>query len=262
MNPNQHLTEDVRNKVTNIEQEKCESWGGQWVDGEAAVTTLPIDTDHTERTLVRSNEDAVEAFEKYTEYFEFVLENYTPSTDEVVLVPCGASKPIGSSSSHQKKLNALDAAEYTEYDLNIMSEPCTIAPHEHRLALPPVNYDFPPEYTEKGDHENVFDIFADRLAQWIDEMGYDVIFAYLVKRHQNKLDAAIERSESDPELVEISGASYNPETDSYSGDQFKSTEHIKDKLVAARELCYSNGDGDLSSLPDSSAEFYRDRFGE
>lgn len=259
MSSNEVLADEVRTRMDNIDQETCEEWGGRWVDGQATVRELPIEEDHTTRTLVRSGQDAMEAFDKYTEYFEYVLDTYEPTTDSVVLVPCGAQKPIGMSSSHQKKLNALEEAGLREYDLSIMSEPCTIAPHEHRLTLPPVNYDFPPEYTEKADHPEVFELFADRIAQWIDEMGYDTIFAYLVQRHQNKLDAALERCSYDPELVEIPGASYNPETDSYSGDQFKSTGHVTHKLVAAKELLWSEGSGDLSKLPEKSQGFYRDR---
>jgi predicted RNA-binding protein len=257
---NSELCESVRSNVQSITKQTCEEWGGVWRGGGSEVTELPLSTEYSERTVVRSHRDALDAFEKYEEYFQYVLDNYESTSSSTVLVPCGAMKPIGSSASHAKKLDAIKKAGLGHLDLNIMSEPCTIVPHEHRLKMAPVNYDFPPEYTERGSHEEVFNLFADRIAEWIDTMDYTTIFAYLVKRHQNKLDAAVERANSDVEIVEIPGASYNPETAAYSGDQFKSTEHITDKIIAAKELLYSEGEGDLSKIPESTAEFYSERW--
>ncbi len=265
-NPNQWLVDDVRTAVERQDEQTCREWGGVWANDTCHVRPLPIDADHTEQTRVRSAKDGLDAFEKYTGFFEYVIEQYEPSSDAAVLVPCGSMKPIGRSSIHQKKLTALQQSGFlSRCDLHILSEPCTIIPHGMRLSVPAVNYDFPPKYTEQDRAPEVFEIFVDRLAEWIEEMPYETIYPYLVKRHQAKFDAALERVDANPTVVTIPGASSNIEKlvdegeSAYSGDQFKSVEDLVAKLEFVRELKDRNDQSYVAEYPAAVRQFYQNR---
>lgn len=264
--PNKWLTDEVRARVEACDQEMCAEWGGVWSNDTCHIRPLPLDMNQTEQTRVRSVDDAHEAFAEYTGFFEYVLDEFEPTSDSVVIVPCGSMKPIGSSAGHQKKIKALKQADfYPRCDLVILSEPCTVIPHEMRLTAPAVNYDFPPEYTERDGAPEVFDTFADRLATWIDETEYETIYPYLVRRHQNKFDAAVERANHDPTVVTVPGASANvdkllEEGDAgYSGDQFKSTQDIATKLDFVRGFKDLNDEAYVANHPPDVRRFYRGR---
>lgn len=228
---NDNLLPDVQTRLENLDRETAIGWGGRWDDGTAVVSERA--EKYNQHTEVRSVEDAMAAFQKYTEYWANVTEYHEPEHDTAVILPCGSNKPIGTSGSHRKKLAALEQAGWTdEMDILIMSEPCTIIPHDDRLAMPAVNYDFPPEYTEKETAPSVFELFVKRLAIFFEHQDYDTVYPYLVKRHQRKFDAAMEKVDLD--VTEVPGASYNPETGAYSGDMFQTTENLVRKLKAVR----------------------------
>ena len=259
--PNQHLHPDVRNRVESMSRETCEDWGGEWRDGIASVQELPITELHWDRTEIESVADAETAFEKYTDFLEYVLENRSKTNETAVLLPCGKMKPIGTSQIHRKKLQALEQAGLTEQsDIVVMSEPCTVIPHDIRLSLPAVNYDFPPEYTEEDRAPVVFETFVDRLVLWLETREYDTIYPYLVKRHQNKFDAAIERADVDTEIVEVPGASFNPDTGNFTGDVFKSVDDMAMKLEQTRVHRAGESKELIADHPESLTEFYRERF--
>lgn len=236
-NTNQCLDDDVRKNVERLTKNVCEEWGGKWVNGKATVVKYIDEVNHCTKTEISDRESALDAFNKYTEFTEYVINEREATSNSVVIVPCGSTKPVGASANHRKKLTALNNAGFTsDCDIAIMSEPCSIFPHDMRLSLAATNYDFPPEYTEKSTYPEVFEIMSQRIASWIDERDYNTIYAYLFKRHQSKLIRALEIAKSNPIVVNIPGASYNPESDNYSGDQFKSTENITHKLDIVRSI--------------------------
>lgn len=243
------LDTETRENLNRIPNNLYDKWGrdGLW---------SPFDGRYQDKTVVRDGDDAIKAFEKYTEYFEHVLNSWDSTSDTVVLVPCGSSKPIGSSTLHQKKVQAIRDGGFTEADIVVVSEPCTVVPPDYRLSMPAANYDFPPQYTVREDYPKVFDVFVNRLAKWIDEMDYDLVVPYLISGHQNKFDAAVEQIDTSPEIIEIPSASYNPDSESYSGDRFKKQREITWKVKAVRKYKL----GDNVSLPDIVDDFFRDRF--
>lgn len=243
------LDSETKSNITNIPSELRSKWGrnGVWDQ---------FTEDYSEKTVVRSGSDALEAFEHYTDYFNTVINNWTPSSDKLVLVPCGSSKPIGSSTIHQKKVEAIREGGLSDADIVVVSEPCTIVPPEYRLSLPAANYDFPPEYTVESDYPEVFDLFTDRLAYWLDMMDYDEVYPYLISGHQNKFDAALEKMDTNPDVYSIPSASYNVETESYSGDRFKKQEEINQKVAA---VCKYKAGEDVT-VDDGYDEFYSERW--
>lgn len=259
--PNQSLLSDVRNRVESFSGTQCVDWGGQVRDGRCEVTPfIPNPGAYAETNIVRSAEDALVAFDAYTEWFEFVLSDFEPQSDSCVLLPCGAMKPIGSSAIHQKKLEALSQAGLTpDADIMIISEPCTVVPHHWRLHRPPVNYDFPPEFTEESVAPSVFDVFTDRIAEFIDSMPYRTYYPYLVAGHQKKFDTALAKAESSPRVIRIPGSSIGLESEALSGDLFKSTNDIVAKLEVIRALKDGDETVDLSQYPDDVIEEYARR---
>lgn len=259
--PNESLLSDVRTRVESFSVSKCVDWGGQVRDGRCEVTPFaPNPGAYAETTIVRSVEDALAAFDAYTAWFEFVLSNFEPQSESCVLLPCGAMKPIGSSAIHQKKLEALSQAGLTpDADIMIISEPCTVVPHHWRLHRPPVNYDFPPEFTEESSAPAVFDVFTDRIAEFIDSMPYTTYYPYLVAGHQTKFDAALAKAEASPRVIRIPGSSIGLESEALSGDLFKSTTDIVAKLEVIRALKDGDETVDLSQYPDGIIEEYAGR---
>lgn len=256
--PNNCLDPDVAKRVQDLSRERCLEWGGEW--GEPPQVTPSASPVYQNRTVVRDAEGAMEAFEKYTTWFEYVLETYTPTADNCILLPCGSSKPIGSSSIHQKKLEALSQAGLRdEADVVILSEPCTVVPHEQRLHLAPVNYDFPPDFTEPEVAPEVAELFASRLAEFMDEMGYETYYPYLVKGHQETFDRALELAEQSPGVVVIPGASFGLESHNYSGDLFKTVEDVTAKIDACLALKSPHHDTDLSDYDEEVRSFYAER---
>lgn len=249
MNANDNLLPEVRQRVEALDRETTLEWGGEWVDGTARVREV-AGASYNQHTRVRSPYDGYAAFNKYIHYYEHVRRNFTPEHDAAVVLPCGSTKPIGTSAIHQKKLDAIEQAGWDDVDILIMSEPCTIIPHGERLTMAAVNYDFPPEFTEEKGAPRVFEVFVNRLTGFLNEMNYDTVYTYLVERHQNKFDTAMERTASDTEMVRVPGATFNPETGAYSGDMFQSAENIADKLRAIR--------GETLQSP-SAADFYAER---
>lgn len=243
------LDDETQNNIEKIPDEMQDSWGcdGVWE---------PCDGVYEEKTQVRSGTDALEAFERYTEYFETVLDEWEPESDELVLVPCGASKPIGSSTLHQKKVSAIRDGGLEDADIVIVSEPCAIVPPKYRLSVPAANYDFPPEYTVKEDHPEVFEVFTDRLAEWMDKMDYDTIYPFLISGHQSKFEAALEKMETDPTVHTVPSASFNPETESYSGDRFKT---LDDMTMKVRAVLSVRAEKDVE-LPSEYGDFYKNRW--
>lgn len=242
------LDTDTRDNIEKIPENFREQWGENFYN--------PCDEKYEEKTVVRSREDALAAFEKYTDYLDHVTENWSPTSDTLVLVPCGSSKPIGSSTIHQKKVRAVREAGLEDADIVIVSEPCVVVPPEYRLSIPAANYDFPPQYTDRDECPRVFDTFVDGLCTWLDAMNYDTIFPYLIQGHMNKFEAAMDRMNSEPDVHSIPSASYNPDTDSYSGDRFKKQDEITEKVRAV--LRYKAGDD--VSVADGHDEFYEDRW--
>lgn len=245
-----HLDDETVKNIEKIPSDRFDSWGrdGVW---------SPCDGQYADKTTVTSGETAVDAFEHYTAYYNQVCESWSPSSDTLVLVPCGATKPIGSSTLHQKKVRAVREGGLTEADIVIVSEPCTIVPPEYRLSLPAANYDFPPEFTVKSDYPAVFEVFTDRLANWLDLMDYEMIYPYLISGHQTKFDAALEKMDSTPNVYEIPTASFNADTESYSGDMFKKQADMSRKVAAVRK--YKAGVSDVE-LPKPHDSFYADRW--
>lgn len=215
--------EEVAQNINSLPESYFKLWGrdGVW---------NPCGSKYETKTEVRSGNDALDAFHKYTEYFETVLDTWSPTSDSLVLVPCGSTKPIGSSTIHKKKVSAVRDAGLTDADIVVVSEPCVVVPPEYRLSVPATNYDFPPEYTVKEDHPEVFELFTDRLAEWLDTVNYDTIYPYLISGHMNKFESALGKMETNPETHTIPSASYNPDTDSYSGDRFKKPWEMEQKV--------------------------------
>jgi len=245
-----HLDSETQSNIDNIPESYIDAWGndGVWA---------PLDGKYAENTTVDSGSSAIDAFEFYTAYFEHICE-WEPTSDTAVFVPCGATKPIGASTLHQKKVRAIREGGFDDADIIIISEPCAIVPPEYRLSLPAANYDFPPEYTVAEEYPSVFEVFVERIAVWLDAMAYDVVVPYLISGHQKKFDAALELLDTSPSVVTIPTASYNPETDSYSGDMFKKQRDMSYKVKAVRKYKH----GDLSVvLPESYASFYGERWG-
>lgn len=249
------LDSETQENVQALPDSLYESWGrdGVW---------SPCSGCFVEKTVVESGRDARVAFLKYTRYFFDVLRDWTPDSNCVVLLPCGVKKPIGASAGHQKKLQAIRDGGLEKADVVVVSEPCTVVPPEYRLSLPAANYEFPPEYTARDSYPNVFNVFVERLALWLDEMGYDYVFAYLIRGHMNKFDAAVELMESSPEIVRIPSASFNPDSESFSGDRFKSLNDMMWKVRAVVQYKSSlNLDSTGEGLPDAYDAFYSSRFG-
>ena len=245
----EHLDADTESNLQKIPESLCTKWGhdGVWDSCNGM---------YREKTVVRSGEDAIEAFEHYTEYFTSMLDEWVPSSDTLVLVPCGASKPIGSSTIHQKKVSAIREGGLQDADVVVVSEPCTIVPPEYRLSLAAANYDFPPQFTEKDSYPDVFEVFTDRLAQWLDKMDYDTIYPYLISGHQSKFDAALGKMDTDPTVYSIPSASYNAQTESYSGDRFKKLEDMREKVKAVLRVKA----GEEITVNPEYKSFYQSRF--
>lgn len=245
-----HLDAETQSNIDNIPDSHIDAWGndGVWA---------PLNEKYAKKTTVDSGASAIEAFEFYTEYFEHICE-WEPKSETAVLVPCGATKPIGASTLHQKKVRAIREGGFTDADIIIISEPCAIVPPEYRLSLPAANYDFPPEYTVADEYPDVFEVFVERIAIWLDTMDYDVLVPYLISGHQRKFDSARKLMETSPSVVEIPTASYNPETGSYSGDMFKKQRDMSYKVSAVRK--YRAGDSSVS-LPEPYEAFYSERWG-
>lgn len=243
------LDSEAQNKLERIPEEYRKKWGenGIW---------NPFNSKYNNKTIVKSGDEALEAFKYYTDYFEYVCDNWKKSSNTLVLVPCGSSKPIGSSTIHQKKINAIRDGGLKNADIVIISEPCTVVPPKYRLSIPAINYDFPPEFTDKKSHPEVFDLFTDRLAEWLDSMNYETIYPFLIKGHMNKFNVAVEKMERDPDVHSIPSASYNPDTGSYSGDRFKSQEDMIEKVKAV--LKYKSQK--KISHPEEYSDFYSDKF--
>jgi predicted RNA-binding protein len=230
MSLNDCLADEVRSRVESLDRDLCTEWGGEWI-GDTATVTNPAGETYRDRTVVRSVQDALDAFEKYEQYAQHVLATFEPSNPDAVMLPCGANKPIGSSSIHRRKLDALEAAGYTDTcDTLILSEPCTIVPHNERLTLAAANYDFPPEYTDRNTAPAVHAEFAERVARFIDSTDYGTIYAYLPAGHWSVLESALDRTDGSTDVVRVPGASFNPETGSFCGDLMQSAETIAAKL--------------------------------
>lgn len=246
-------------------EQKCTEWGGNWnASTESCEVSEQTPSEvYRNRTVVRSVADAREAFEKYTDWHRFVVDACEPSSETAVLLPCGAQKPIGTSSIHTKKVDAIKQSPLAESDIIVVSEPCTVVPHWLRLALAPVNYDFPPEYTEAETAPTVFDVFSTRVAEWLAAWDYDSVYAYLPQGHWNVVEQAYQTTTWDGELVRVPNASYNPETGSYSGDLFKSMVDVSTKLRAVEELVETDRvtppDG-ADDLVVDACRFYEERY--
>lgn len=250
-----NLLEDTKQNLSKMDKETCLDWGGEWDESGAVPHRVDLDGDFDNPTVVRSGEDALSAFEKYGCWLDYVIENHDEQCDNAVFIPCGSEKPIGTSSIHKQKLQALSNSGLTDIaDVYIMSEPCVVVPHHWRLYLPPVNYDFPPQYTSKEEYPEVFQRFVGGLQRFLEEKEYSTVFSYLVKGHQNKMDEVINKT--DTRQVKIPGASYNPDTGNYSGDYFKSTEHMTLKVASTLELNGFDSEKDVS--PDIM-NFYEER---
>jgi len=253
---NRFLDSSVRENVERLDKQTCEEWGGVWKDDTAHVTQY-VDEKYITKTEITDHQSAIDAFEKYTEFTDYVINEMEANSESVIIVPCGSTKPVGASASHKKKITAIKESKlYPHCDISIMSEPCSIFPHDMRLSVAATNYDFPPEYTEQSSYPDVFETMAERLAEWIDEREYETIYTYLFARHQNKFERAIEIADANPRVIRIPGASYNHESDNYSGDQFKSTENIFHKLEMVNGL--ANGE-DTSHIPKPTQSFYKSR---
>ena len=258
--PNATLLPEVRDRVETIDQTTCNEWGGIYRDDTCFVQDSEFTADYGTPTVVRSVDDALNGFEKYTEWFEYVLNEFEPKSDACILLPCGATKPIGSSAIHQKKVQALKETDfYPRCDIIIISEPCTIVPHGMRLYRPTVNYDFPPEYTDQNDAPEVFNVFTDRIARFIDEMPYDTYYPYLVQGHQRKFDAAIKKADSNPRVVRIPGSSLGLSSHKLSGDLFKSLEDMTTKLEMIRALADLDEPSLIGHHDDAVVDFYTNR---
>ena len=244
-----HLDSETQDNISKISDEFFKDWGkdGVWAS---------CNTQYTEKTVVQDRDSAFEAFMDYTDYFNSVLESWSPSSDSLVLVPCGSSKPIGSSTIHQKKVRAINQGGLSDADIVIVSEPCTVVPPEYRLSLAAANYDFPPQYTVKEDYPDVFELFTDRLAEWLDEMDYDTIYPYLISGHQTKFDCAMKKMDTKPSVHTVPSASYNPETGAYSGDRFKT---LPDMIEKVKAVCSIKANESVP-IQEEYKSFYQDRF--
>lgn len=230
MNLNECLAPEVRRRVEKTDPDTAVEWGGEIRDDVPTVTN-PAGEEYRDRTVVRSVDDALAAFDKYERYAEHVLATFEPENPDAVLLPCGANKPIGSSSIHARKLDAIEASGLGEHsDVLILSEPCSIVPHAERLTLAAANYDFPPEYTDKATAPEVHETFARRVATFIDAAEYRTLYAYLPAGHREVLNTALEYTTGDTDVVHVPGASFNPESGAFCGDLMQSAETIAAKL--------------------------------
>jgi len=249
----QFIDSDTNSNIDKIPHNLLDKWSknGLW---------SPFDEKYTSKTCINDGETALNAFHKYTDYYKKVSDEWKSSSNTLVLLPCGSSKPIGSSTIHQKKVTAIRDAGLENADIVVISEPCVIVPPEYRLSLPAVNYDFPPEYTQKEKYPEVFELFTNRLAKWLDAMNYDTIYPYLIKGHMNKFEAALEKMKTNPTVYSIPSASYNPNTNSYSGDRFKKQKDITDKVKAV--LKHKAQKQNVSVLNSETDVFFQNRWSE
>ncbi len=86
-------------------------------------------------------------------WFQFVINNWRPRHDNVVLVPCAKTKPFHRSITHRNFLkNLWESWLNDEIDLVIVSEPLTVVPAEYDYpeAQYPL-YDYPPALIKEGN---------------------------------------------------------------------------------------------------------------
>ncbi len=197
---------------------------------EECVYEREWETDYHTKTVVRSCRDGVRAFKKYTEWFSFA-KAWAEKHESVALLPCGAQKPIGSSQLARKKYEALVDAGVTDFaDVYIVSEPCTVIPYELRKTLPPCNYDYPPEYAKEKNCPEAFEIFTERLAEWIDQSYYQTFYPYLIKHHHKIFQRALEKCDTDPEVNPISTSTYTKSAGRRVSDMMVSKDKIAEKI--------------------------------
>lgn len=247
------LDPETKDNINGLDSDLCDSWSP------SGCIWSPCNGKYIDKTVVRSGDDAINAFQEYTDYFTHILTEWSPDSDSLVLVPCGSEKPIGASSNHQKKISAIQKGGIDDADIVAMSEPCVVVPPKYRLSIPAVNYDFPPKYTNpENGYKRVFNIFADRLSIWLTAMEYDYIYTYLITGHKRKFDEAVSIANIEANIIDIPGASYNPESDSYSGDMFKKESDVVNKVKAV--LKYKSSKYHPVSIPEKYDSFYRNKF--
>ncbi len=135
--------------------------------------------------------------EESDKWFRFVMKQWKPRHDTVILIPCASTKPFHRSVTHRNFLRYLWQAWLKDrIDLVIVSEPLTIVPAEYDYPEPiyPL-YDYPPDLIKK---ENDFSrlersIWRYRLTLFMRLIGSRKCFFILYPYHRYIIGDILEK---------------------------------------------------------------------
>lgn len=132
-----------------------------------------------------------------TKWFEFVMDNWEPRHDVVILIPCASTKPFHKSVTHRNFLRNLWVAWLNdEIDLVIVSEPLTVVPAEYDYPEPiyPI-YDYPPSLIKKKTNFSKLEriIWRYRFTLFMRLIGRKRCFFILYPYHRYILGEILER---------------------------------------------------------------------
>jgi len=130
-------------------------------------------------------------------WFRFVMDNWRPRHETVILIPCASTKPFHMSITHRNFLRHLwDAWLNDKIDLVIVSEPLTVIPAEYDYPEPiyPI-YDYPPNLIkEKNDFSKIErSIWRYRFTLFMRLIGKKKCFFILYPYHRYILGGILER---------------------------------------------------------------------
>lgn len=211
-----------------LDRETCRRWGGKYANGKCKPSFF--NEKYKEKTTVRNCKDALQAFKKYTDYFNYVKQQ-PRKNNKALFLPCAAKKPIGIAGDARKKIDAIESLGIDDYfDVLILSEPATVIPNNERLLEPAINYDFPPKYAKKENCPRVFEVFTDRLAEFLELRNYDKVFTYLIKHHNCIFQEGMNKASVGTMVEEVPSSSYSEKAGRRISDRFATLEQIQKKL--------------------------------
>jgi len=121
------------------------------------------------------------------QWFNYVMENWSPKTNIIVFVPCASKKPYHSSITHKCFFKKLWNLWFTgKIDLVIVSEPLTVVPanFDYPIMKYP-EYDYPPRIIKKNPVEQ--EIWRKRLNAFLNKHIKIRKYAILYKYHKEIL---------------------------------------------------------------------------